>query len=151
MKQSYTKFSIRLPDDMNAKLEDHCKRRRGVTKTAIVEAAVKDFLYPPEKESTEAVISRHLGRIDRKLQTIERDNEILGEALGLFIRVWLTNTMDLPADQKELAERTGGRRYKSYLKVLGERLQAGKCLFDDIPKEVLTGEDDFYDTDDEND
>lgn len=143
------KFSIRLPEEINTQLEAICRKRRGVTKTAIIEAAVKDFLSPSDSDKKEALIGRHLSRIERRLKAVERGNEILGEALGLFVRVWLTNTLELPEEQKEVAERAGGRRYSSFVKVLGERLQAGNCLFDEIPREVLIKADEFFDVEGE--
>jgi hypothetical protein len=43
----------------------------------------------------------------------------------------------------ELAKRTGGRRYKRFLELLGERLQAGKSLTEDLPNDVFFKADDF--------
>ncbi len=139
-----SRVTVRFPDEIYEKLEEICSKRRGVTISSIVEAAVKDYLFPPESEAAEALIARHLTRLERKMQVVERGNEILGEAFALFVRVWLTNSMELPEEQKELAERAGGRRYRSYIKVLGERLQAGKCLFDDIPRDVLMKPSEFF-------
>jgi hypothetical protein len=71
--------------------------RRRVPATRIVEAAVASFLSPDSSDQTEAAITRRLDRLTRPMDRLERDQQITGEALALFIRFWLTATPPMPA------------------------------------------------------
>ena len=137
IEEPIVKFSIRLPRRLNAELEQICSTRRGVTKTGIIQAALDEYLFPKGEDKRDAEIGRHLNRVERRVKSIERGNEILGETISIFIRAWLTNTMEVPLSQKEAAEAQVGRRYRNFLNVLAERLQSGRCLFDDLPQDVF--------------
>lgn len=77
--------------------------RRRVAATRIVETAVASFLTPDSADQTEAAITRRLDRLTRTLERLERDQQITGEALALFIRFWLTATPPVPDDLREVA------------------------------------------------
>lgn len=136
--------SVRLAPDLNDALEKLLRQRRGVSKTDIIEAAVREFLFPEASDRKEAILGRSLDRIERRVKAIERNEEIIGETLALYIRAWLTNTLELPDDQKPTAEKAGGRRYRKFLEALASRLQAGRSLFDDLPEDVFFRAEDFF-------
>ncbi len=136
--------SVRLSPDLDDALTKLQGQRRGVSRTDIIEAAVKEFLYPKGADRKEAIVGRSLDRIERRVKAIERNQEIIGETLSMFIRSWLTNTLELPEDQKPTAEKAGGRRYKKFLEALSLRLQSGRSLFDDLPEDVFFKPGDFF-------
>jgi len=127
---------FRIEERFKKAIDEVRKNRRGVSEGDIINAALEEFFNPAADEKREADLVRHLHRIEMRLKSLERGNEILGEAFSLFVRAWLTNTLELPEDQKETAERSGGRRYKKFIEVLGQRLQSGKNLYDDLPEDV---------------
>lgn len=141
--QKKVSCSVRLSPDLSEALEKLQGQRRGVSKTDIIEAAVREFLFPKASDKKEAILGRSLDRIERRVKAIERNEEIIGETLSLFIRAWLTNTLELPEDQKPTAEKAGGRRYRKFLEALGSRLQSGRSLFDDLPEDVFFKPGDF--------
>jgi hypothetical protein len=110
--------------------------RRRVPATRIVEAAVASFLSPDGADQTEAAITRRLDRLTRTMERLERDQEITGEALALFIRFWLTTTPPVPDDLREAAQAKGRERYGSFVETLARRLAKGTTLSRELTREV---------------
>lgn len=113
-------------------LDEHAAQRR-LSKSSIVEAAVASFLSPDATDRQEAALVRRLDRLDRRLDRLERDQTMTLEAVGLFVRAWLTATPPLPDSAHSAAQAKGRERYASFVGSLGRRMQAGKGL----AKEVL--------------
>ena len=126
MKKQTVRYSIRLSAELNEALENICSRRRNLTKKGIIEAALKEYLYPEGSDKRDLEFSRFMDRIERRLKSEERYLEIVGETLSLYVRVWLTQTRELPDEQLELAKMVGGKRYKRFLELLGQNLQMGR-------------------------
>jgi hypothetical protein len=110
--------------------------RRRVPATRIVEAAVASFLSPDGADQTEGAITRRLDRLTRTMDRLERDQQITGEALALFIRFWLTTTPPLPDDLREAAQAKGRERYRSFVETLARRLAKGTTLSRELTREV---------------
>lgn len=142
--QKKVRCCMRLAPDLDRALTKLQGQRRGVSRTDIIEAAVREFLFPKGSERKDVILGRSLDRIERRVKAIERNQEIIGETLSLFIRAWLTNTLELPDDQKTTAEKVGGRRYRKFLEALATRLQSGRTLFDDLPEDVYFKPEEFF-------
>src|SRR5271166_1122892 len=110
--------------------------RRGLSRSAIVEAAVASFLSPDGADRREAAFTRRLDRLTRQVQRLERNVGISTEALALFVRFWLTITPPLPSDAQAAAQIKGRERYEGFIEALGRRLQKGQSLFHEIPNDV---------------
>jgi hypothetical protein len=121
--------------DLFDRLEAMATSRR-VPKTHIVEAALASFLTPDDAEQREAAITRRLDRMTRALERLERDQEIAGEALALFIRFWLTTTPPIPDDLREAAQAKGKERYSGFVETLGRRLAKGTTLAKEVNREI---------------
>lgn len=117
-------------------LEDLAARKK-LSKSAIVEAAVASFLGPDGADRKEAALTRRLDRITRAIERLERDQTITLEALGLFIRAWLTATPPLADSAQAAAQAKGRERYESFVETLGRRIQQRRSLakevLDDLP------------------
>lgn len=124
-------------------LEDLAARRR-VSKSAIVEAAVTSFLSPDGADRKEAAYARRLDRMTRQIERLERDQTITLEAIGLFVRAWLTATPPLADSAQASAQAKGRERYDSFIETLGRRVQQGRSLskevLDDIAASPMPGE-----------
>ena len=144
MKKETVRYSIRLSAELNGSLEDICSRRRNLTKKGIIEAALKEYLYPEGSDKRDLEFSRFMDRIERRMKADERYLEIVGETLSLFIRVYLTHTRELPEEQVEIAEKLGGKRYKKFLEILGKNLQTGRTIFEVLPGEVYCTRESFF-------
>src|SRR5271166_6500802 len=110
--------------------------RKGLSRSAIVEAAVASFLSPDGADRHEAALTRRLDRLTRQVQRLERNVGISTEALALFVRFWLTITPPLPSDAQAAAQIKGRERYEGFIEALGRRLQKGQSLFQEIPNDV---------------
>lgn len=124
-------------DPATSRALDELAARRKLSKSAIVEAAVTSFLSPDGSDRKEAALSRRLDRLSRQVERLERDQTIALEALGLFVRAWLTATPPLADSAQAAAQAKGRERYESFVETLGRRIQQGRSL----AKEVLDDSD----------
>jgi hypothetical protein len=120
-------------DPATSRALDELAARRKLSKSAIVEAAVSSFLSPDGADRREAALTRRLDRLSRQVERLERDQAITLEALGLFVRAWLTATPPLADSAQAAAQAKGRERYESFVETLGRRIQQGRSL----SKEVL--------------
>jgi hypothetical protein len=84
-------------------------------------------------DQLEAALGRRLDRLSRQVERLERDTTIVGEAVAMFARLWLTATPDVPEGARLAAEAQGRRRYLAFLEAIGRRVADGSSL----RKEVL--------------
>jgi hypothetical protein len=122
------------PDDMTM-LSDYAARREQPM-SLIVEAAVASFLSPDDAERREALITRRLDQIDRRMTRLERDVSISVETLAVFVRFWLTTTPALPEPAAQAARAKAGERYEAFVSALGRRLAQGPKLRQEISEDV---------------
>lgn len=125
------KHTFRLPPALGARLAEYALRRR-ISQALVVEAALESFLSPDGAEQLEAALSRRLDRLSRQADRIEHLSGIILEALGLFVRFWLANTLALPEAALPAQQARGRERYENFLASLGRRLAKGKTLSQDI-------------------
>jgi hypothetical protein len=123
-------------DPSTTRALDELAARRKVSKSAIVEAAVASFLSPDGADRREAAFSRRLDRLTRQVERLERDQTVTVEALGLFIRAWLTATPALPPSAQQAAQDKGRERYENFLETLGRRVQQGRNLAKEISEDI---------------
>ena len=121
--------------DLFDRLEAMATSRR-VPRTHIVEAALASFLTPDDADQREAAITRRLDRMTRAIERLERDQEIAGEALALFIRFWLTTTPPVHDDLREAAQAKGKERYSGFVETLGRRLAKGTTMAKEVSWDV---------------
>ena len=125
------KHTFRLPPALGARLAEYALRRR-ISQALVVEAALESFLSPDGAEQLEAALSRRLDRISRQADRIEHLAQVILEALGLFVRFWLANTLALPEAALAAQQAKGRERYENFLAALGRRLAKGASLSRDI-------------------
>ena len=110
--------------------------RRKVSKSAIVEAAVASFLSGDTSEKLEAAMSRRLDRLGRQIDGIDEDLVILGEAVSLFIRFWMTITPPLPESAQASARVKGTERFEGFMQNLGRRLATGDRFLKEVSRDI---------------
>lgn len=129
-------------DPATSRALDDLAARRKLSKSAIVEAAVASFLSPDGSDRKEAALTRRLDRITRQVERLERDQTITLEALGLFIRAWLTATPPLADSAQAAAQAKGRERYESFVETLGRRVQQGRSLTKEVLEDLAAPEGD---------
>ncbi|AYV46231.1 CopG family transcriptional regulator [Caulobacter flavus] len=126
-----TKHTFRLPPQLAARLAEYALRKR-ISQAMVVEAALETFLSPDGAEQLEAALSRRLDRLSRQADRIEQQSLIANEAVGLFVRFWLANTLALPEAALAAQQAKGRERYDNFLAALGRRIAKGQSLSQDI-------------------
>jgi len=130
-----SRMNVYFPPEMLKQIADLADRK-GLSRSAIVEAAVASFLSPDGSDRMEAAFTRRLDRLTRQVQRLERDVGISAETLALFIRFWLTITPPLPEDAQSSAQIKGRERFESFVETLGRRLQKGQSFLREIPEDI---------------
>ncbi|MGF1623961.1 MAG: CopG family transcriptional regulator [Alphaproteobacteria bacterium] len=131
-----TRMNVYFPPALLCQIAELADRK-GLSRSAIVEAAVASFLSPDGADRREAAFARRLDRLSRQLQRLERDVGISTETLALFIRFWLTITPPLPNDAQATAQAKGRERYEGFIEALGRRLAQGQSLLQEIPDDIV--------------
>jgi AcrR family transcriptional regulator len=129
------RLNVSLPVEMIARINELAAQKR-LTRSAIVEAAVASFLSPDGADRMEAAFTRRLDRLTRQVQRLERNSGLTTEALALFVRFWLTVTPPLPPEAQASAQVKGRERYEGFIEALGRRLNQGRTLSDEIPRDM---------------
>ena len=112
-----TKATFRLPPDLMRRLADYAARKR-VSQAVVVEAALESYLSPDGPDRLEAALARRLDRLSRASERLERHVTIGNEAIGLFVRFWLTSTPPLPDAMQSAANAKGKDRYDGFVEAL---------------------------------
>ncbi|MFG1392328.1 CopG family transcriptional regulator [Xanthobacter agilis] len=109
--------------------------RRDQPQSLIAEAAIASFLSPDAAEQREAVITKRLDQLDRRMTRLERDLGISVETLAVFVRFWLATTPTLPEPAAQAARAKAGERYEAFVAALGRRLAKGPRLAQEVAEE----------------
>lgn len=137
-----SRMNVYFPPAMLKEIGDLADRK-GISRSAIVEAAVASFLSPDGTDRREAAYARRLDRLTRQVQLLERDTGIATETLALFIRFWLTVTPPLPAEAQAAAQAKGRERYEGFIETLGRRLQKGQSFLREVSEDVSAPDDEI--------
>lgn len=121
---------------------DHAKRleqvaaHQGVSKSAVIAAAISSFLSPETAERREAMVVHRLDSLSRQFERLERDQNILVETVALYVRYFLTVSIPVPEGQQEAARAQGRARYAQFVEQLGRHIQQGRSLVRDLQADV---------------
>jgi predicted DNA-binding protein len=121
------------------RLAIHCSAHR-VTESAAVREALERHM---DGTSDLALVLRRLDRLSRGEERLQRDLELLSQAFGLFVRLWLAHTPRLPRDTRAAARASAEARYKQFLDHVAERFASGKRFVDDLPQERVADDDEL--------
>lgn len=106
--------------------------RPGGSKSAIVADALRAWLARRAANEIDDLLRVRLDRISAQLQRIERDQRIVMESLGLFIRHQLTVTPPLPDSEQAAARAIGQDRFQAFIDQVGRRMAGGRSLAEDV-------------------
>lgn len=127
-------ISVYLDPGVMTMLTDYAARR-DQPQSLIAEAAIASFLSPDAAERREAVLTKRLDQIDRRMTRMERDVGIAVETLAVFIKFWLATTPALPEPAAQAARAKAGERYDAFVTALGRRLAKGPKLRQEISED----------------
>ncbi len=121
---------------------EHAKRleqlavHKGVSKSAVIAAALASFLSPDAADQREAAMSKRLDRLSRQFDRLERDQGILIETMALYVRYFLTVSVPVPEGQQDAARAQGRARYAQFIEQLARHIQRGRSLVREVHEET---------------
>ncbi|MDI1339912.1 CopG family transcriptional regulator [Polaromonas sp.] len=132
---SRTRLNIFIEPD-HAKRLNQLAAHKGVSKSAVIAAALASFLSPDAADQREAATGKRLDRLSRQFDRLERDQGILIETVALYIRYFLTVSLPVPEGQQDAARAQGRARYAQFIEQLARHIQRGRSLVREIHEEV---------------
>jgi hypothetical protein len=124
--------------EVRQRLARHCAGL-GLTESAVVNEALAQYL---DGTSDASLWMRRQDLLDRRVQRLARDVEILSQTVGMFLRIWFAHTPPLPKEARQSASQSGEQRYRLLLERVGVQFTEGKRFCDDLPS--LDGESDRH-------
>ena len=121
------RLNLRLAGDVYAKL-DEMTRKPGVTKSAIIEQALREYFNPEIRQGLEERLLERFNDFDLRQSAIERDVGITLEALGQYVLYWLTRTDPLPESERDAAHALGFRRFNHFIEQVGRKFYGDEAL-----------------------
>jgi predicted transcriptional regulator len=121
------KISVQLSEEVFASLEAAAEQR-GTTKTAIVEAALSQFLANGAETNDDSALRRRLEWMSRQLEQLERELRIVNETVALHARFHLTVTPPIPQPHQRAACLLGLERFEVFAAQVGSRVHLGTPL-----------------------
>lgn len=137
------RLNVHISHTLSEKVELFA-RRPGVTKAAVVEAALMGFFSKEFDDQRDGALIRRLDRLTRQYDRLERNLSITTETLALFVRFFLTVTPPLPNTDQDAARALGKERFEYFISQLGRRLAGGKNMVRDVLEEISAEESDFF-------
>ena len=109
---------------------------KGVSKSAIVAAALASFLSPEGADRREAAIAKRLDQLTRQFDRLERDQTILIETLALYVRYYLSVSTPVPESHQEAVRAQGRARFEQFVAQLGRHLQRGSSFAREVYEDL---------------
>ncbi len=120
----------------HAKRVDQVAAHKGVSKSAVIAAALASFLSPDGEDQREAAIAKRLDRLSRQFDRLERDQNVLIETTALYVRYFLTVSIPVPEGQQEAARAQGRARYVQFIEQLARHIQRGRSLVREVHEDI---------------
>ena len=120
----------------HAKRLDQLAVHKGVSKSAVIAAALASFLSPDGGDQREAALAKRLDRLSRQFDRLERDQNVLIETVALYVRYFLTVSIPVPEAQQDAARAQGRARYAQFIEQLGRHLQRGRSLVREVHEDL---------------
>ena len=119
----------------HAKRLDQVAAHRGVSKSAVIAAALAVFLSPDGEDQRQVALGKRLDRLSRQFERLERDQGVLIETFALYLRHYLTVALPVPEHQQDAMRAQGRARYAQFIQQLARHIQRGRSLVREIHAE----------------
>lgn len=125
------RLEISLDDDLHRWL-DRVAARPGSSKTAIVSDALRAYLARGAAAAIDPMLRTRLDKVSEQLDRFERNQHVLLESLGLFVRHELSLRAPLPESQQAAARAQGQQRFATFVEEVVRRIARGRSLADEV-------------------
>lgn len=136
------RLNIYFERDLARALNKFAAQQR-LKKSAVVEAAVREYFAPDRADMREAALSKRIDRLSHQLEKIEQDLTILTEATAIYIRYYLSVVSPIPDVHQDAARAQGKLRFAQFIEQLARHLQRGNSLARDLHDELYPAQGDF--------
>ena len=126
--------NIRVEHQHLARL-DHLATIKGVTRSAVIGAALAAYLSPDGGGQCEAVTARRLKRLARQLGRLERGQTLLIETLAFFIRDYLAGMAPALEPHEQAVRARGRARFGQFIEQLARHLQRDGSFVRELEQE----------------
>src|SRR5215207_1541282 len=130
------RIGVYLSEQMAARLAAAAKRQ-GASKSALVEAALAQFLGA-NHDTSDLPIDRRLCLMSRQLEELDRGLRIVNETVALQARFHLAVTPVLPAADQRAACALGAERFDELAAQVRRRVQLGTSLMQETMDRLNT-------------
>lgn len=125
-----TRLHVRLPNDDYQRLRNAADRHQ-TTLSAIVSAALDNYIDPKEEMTLEDTLLRRMNKYDERQARIEQDQAAMLQMLARYVFYWLTRTDPLPEGQRDAAHALGQKRYDFFMEQVAREVARGAQPQDD--------------------
>lgn len=108
------RVNIRISTKLYARLCEEADKP-GVTKTAIVEDALRAWFDPEARSVLEERLLVRMDSYDQRQAAIERTLVFTYETLAHYIYYWLTRTEPIPDGERDIAHALGRKRLDYFM------------------------------------
>lgn len=116
------RVNIRISTKLYAQLCE-AAGKPGVTKTAIVEDALRAWFDPEARSVLEERLLARMDAFDQRQADMERDLAFTYQALVHYIYYWLTRTEPIPDGERDIAHAMGKKRLSYFLDQVGQKVR----------------------------
>jgi hypothetical protein len=110
----------------------------GISESTVIESALRKYL---EIGDDTELLLRRFDRVEREMARNHRDLELLSEAFGRYMRLWLMAHAPHTGEGSKAAARGAAEtQYKQFAQHLGAHFAQGHRFTDDLPVEALAGD-----------
>jgi len=121
------RHALYLSEAMSQRLQAAAEIHR-VSKSAILERALQQYLAAPNGGQTSDLSSLHHAATGRSLRRLERDLAIVSELMATFVRYFVTITPPLPESEHAAARALGQLRFEQVIEEIARRLRTDRGL-----------------------
>jgi len=126
----YHTHSFKINGEMEKDIEAYCAKHRLESQSEFFRFAISQVLRP-DIEDPELVFSS-LQQLHNKMNTIERQQEILFSFICFLARHFLIYHAEIPNEMKDAAVASGIQRYNKMFKAFQESLKHSPSMFESL-------------------
>jgi hypothetical protein len=132
-----TKIGIYLTEDVARRFKV-ATRRLGQTKSDLVNEALRVYFDPPAPEKDQGEVALNLVKgLAKRIRRMQREAEVAGEMLALFVRYYLMITPPLHESERPSAEALGRERYAIFIRQIASRVTSDKGMLADVIRTIV--------------
>ena len=122
-----------LPSDLHKRFAAFCAAS-GTSESAVAQAALTQYL---DRTGDFPLLMRRMDRLGRAVERVQRDLDVVSEALAVWIQLWFAHTPSIPEEAKRAARSESAKRYQQFVDHVASKLAGGHRFVDDLAKETL--------------